>query len=29
MIRPRLDDNGLVTYSMVIPVGQEEPADDH
>jgi hypothetical protein len=28
LIRPRLDDNGLATYSMVVPVDQAEPAGD-
>lgn len=29
LIRPRLDDNGLATYSMVVPVDQAEPTGDH
>jgi hypothetical protein len=29
MNRPRLDDNGLATYTMVVPVDHAEPADDH
>lgn len=29
VFRPRLDDNGLATYTMVFPVDQPEAADEH